>query len=104
MSNQPSGKRPKLKLKTPPSLIPFPPERLTRLEDIRPSAREMKVLEGLCLGDIETADHFPGVGKETFEAMLIKDWIEPAVDETYGTHGFRITEAGQKIHERWHDR
>lgn len=67
----------------------------------RPDHREMKVLRGLCLGNIESPVYFAGVGKKTFEAMIRKGWIEEAYDPTYGVDGYRITEEGQRAHEYW---
>lgn len=64
----------------------------------RPNHREMKVLHGLCLGEIEDEAHFPFVGRKTLDAMIRKGWIEQATCETYGTAGYRITAGGQEAH------
>ena len=61
----------------------------------RPTNREMKVLRGLCLGNIESADHFAGVGPKTYTDMLAKGWIEQAYDATYDVDGYRLTDIGQ---------
>lgn len=63
-----------------------------------PSPREMKVLTGLCLGDVEDEAHFPFVGRRTFDAMLARGWIERAECMTYGTVGYAITALGQSAH------
>jgi hypothetical protein len=68
-----------------------------------PNAKEMKVLRGLCLGDVEDEAHFAGVGPKTFEGLLAKGWIEHATDETYGTIGFRITPEGQAAFQLGHE-
>ncbi|MBB6304483.1 hypothetical protein, partial [Rhizobium leucaenae] len=39
------------------------------------TAREMKVLKGLCLGTVEDEAYFPFVGKKTFSEMIAKGWI-----------------------------
>ena len=65
----------------------------------RPTSREMKVLRGLCLGEIEDAAYFPFVGPKTFDTLIAKGWIEPASCSTYGTEGFRITALGQQAFE-----
>jgi hypothetical protein len=68
-----------------------------------PNAKEMKVLRGLCLGDIEEEAHFANVGRKTFDGLLNKGWIEHATDETYGTVGFRITPSGQAALKLGHE-
>lgn len=73
------------------------------MTSIRPNSREMKVLQGLCLGDIEDEAHFPFVGRKTFDAMIGKGWIEPATCETYGTVGYRITSDGEAAHQVGYD-
>lgn len=69
----------------------------------RPNSKEMKVLRGLCLGDIEDEAHFPFVGRKTFDGMIGKGWIEQATCETYGTVGYRITAKGEEAHKVGHD-
>lgn len=44
----------------------------------RPNHGEMKILRGLCLGEIEDEAHFPFVGRKTFDALKAKGWIEQA--------------------------
>lgn len=68
-----------------------------------PNTKEMKVLRGLCLGDVEDEVHFAGVGRKTFDGLLAKGWIEHATDEIYGTMGFQITPAGEAALELGHD-
>ena len=63
----------------------------------RPNNRELKVLRGLCLGNIEGPEHFAGIGPKTYADMLAKGWIEQAYDNTYGVDGYRLTEAGQTV-------
>lgn len=65
-----------------------------------PTPREMKVLMGLCLNNIEDEAHFAGVGRKTFDEMLAKGWIERAICATYETDGYRITATGDEAHER----
>lgn len=74
-----------------------------RMASDRPNTREMKVLRGLCLGDIEEEAHFANVGQKTFDGLLAKGWIEHATDETYGTVGFRITAEGQAAFQLGHE-
>lgn len=69
----------------------------------RPNSKEMKVLRGLCLGDIEDEAHFPSVGRKTFDAMIAKGWIERATCETYGTVGYQITVEGEAAHSIGHE-
>ncbi len=69
----------------------------------RSNSKEMKVLDGLCLGDIEGESHFPFVGQKTFDAMVAKGWIEEARCETYWTAGYRITPAGHEVHQAGYD-
>lgn len=69
----------------------------------RPSAREMKVLRGLCLGDVEEEARFAGVGRKTFDALVAKNWIEHATDETYGTVGYQITPEGEAAFKSGHE-
>lgn len=66
---------------------------------VLPSRREMKVLEGLCMDNVEDEAHFPGIGAKTFAAMLAKGWIKRDECETYGTIGYRITDVGENAHE-----
>ncbi|KQM72868.1 hypothetical protein ASE72_19280 [Sphingomonas sp. Leaf20] len=66
----------------------------------RPNSREEKVLRRLCLGDIEVAAKFTGIGELTFESMLYKGWIEQAHDDDYGEDGLRITALGQEAFAR----
>jgi hypothetical protein len=63
----------------------------------RPDHREMKVLRGLCLGNVESAAYFAGVGQKTFERMIARGWIQEAYDTTYGVEGYRITELGNSV-------
>lgn len=63
-----------------------------------PSSREMKILQALCLGGVEDFSQWPGAGRGTEAALVVKGWIEPATCEIYGTVGFRITVAGQQAH------
>jgi len=74
-----------------------------RMATDRPNIREMKVLRGLCLGDIEEEAHFANVGRQTFDGLLAKGWIEHATDETYGTVGFQITPEGQAAFQLGHE-
>lgn len=67
------------------------------------NTKEMKVLRGLCLGDVEDEAHFAGVGRKTFDGLLAKGWIEHATDETYGTMGFQIPPAGEAALELGHE-
>lgn len=69
------------------------------MTDGRPNHREMKVMKLLCIGSIEEAAKFPGVGEKTFSEMLAKGWIERAFDSVYGTEGYRMTEAGDMVWE-----
>lgn len=69
----------------------------------RPDSREMKVLRGLCLGEVEEEAHFAGVGRKTLEALIAKGWIEHATDDTYGTVGFRITPQGEAAFNVGHE-
>lgn len=66
-----------------------------RMASDRPNNKEMKLLRGLCLGDVEEEAHFAGVGRKTFDGLLAMGWIEHATDETYGTIGYQITPEGQ---------
>jgi hypothetical protein len=68
-----------------------------------PNAKEMKVLRGLCLGDVKEEARFVGLGRKTFDGLLAKGWIEHAMDETYGTIGFRITPEGQAAFQLGHE-
>ena len=68
-----------------------------------PNTKEMKVLRGLCLGDVEDEAHFAGVGRKTFNGLLAKGWSEHATDETYGTIGFQITPSGEAALELGHE-
>ena len=65
-----------------------------------PSAREMKVLQALCLGGVEDGAQWPSAGRGTEATLIAKGWIEPAMCDIYDTVGFRITEAGQQAHAR----
>lgn len=68
-----------------------------------PNHREIKILRGLCLGEIEDEAHFPFIGRKTFDALIAKGWIERATCETYGTVGYRITVDGQEAHQVGYD-
>lgn len=74
-----------------------------RMASDLPNTKEMKVLRGLCLGDVEDEAHFAGVGRKTFDGLLAKGWIEHATDETYGTIGFQITPSGEAALELGHE-
>jgi hypothetical protein len=63
-----------------------------------PNSREMKVLRGLCLGNVEDESHFAFVGRKTFDALAAKGWIARAYDETYDTDGWRITPIGEEAY------
>ena len=68
---------------------------------MRPNNREMKVLRELCLGTIESAAHFAGIGPKTFEAMLAKNWIVEAYCSTYDVDGYQITPEGKAVFEQY---
>lgn len=74
-----------------------------RMVSDRPNTREMKVLRGLCLGEVEEEAHFAGVGRKTCDGLLANGWIEHATDETYGTIGFQITPSGQAALQLGHE-
>lgn len=74
-----------------------------RMASDLPNTREMKVLRGLCLGDVEEEAHFARVGRKTFKGLLAKGWIEHAKGETYGTIGFQITLSGEAALELGHE-
>lgn len=63
----------------------------------------MKVLRGLCLGNVEAESYFAFVGRKTFDALAAKGWIERAYDETYETDGWRITSAGEDAYNAGYD-
>lgn len=68
-----------------------------------PNDREMKVLRGLCLGNVEAESYFPGVGRKTFDALMARGWITRAIDETYDTDGWKITEDGEVAYNAGYD-
>jgi hypothetical protein len=75
----------------------------TTMTDCLPSTREMKVLRGLCLGNVEAETYFAFAGRKTFDELFAKGWIERAHDETYDTNGWRITPAGEVAYNAGYD-
>ncbi|MFG1371110.1 hypothetical protein V5F32_02935 [Xanthobacter oligotrophicus] len=62
------------------------------------TSREMCVLEGLCLGNADERNNFPGIGEKTFSDMIEKGWIENTnPDERSGTVGIRLTPLEDKV-------
>lgn len=68
-----------------------------------PGKREMTVLRGLCLGNIEAESHFAFVGRKTFDGLSAKGWIERARDETYEVDGWKMTQAGETAFNAGYD-
>lgn len=69
---------------------------------MKPNNRELKVLEKLCLGDVEPVENMPHINMGTIDPMLENGWIEAAIDETYDTHGYKITTLGSETFEKYH--
>lgn len=68
----------------------------------RPNNRELKVLEYLCLGNVEELASMPHIGMGTITPMIQKGWIVEAHDDYYGRDGFKITADGNEVFEKYH--
>ncbi|SNT37630.1 hypothetical protein [Tropicimonas sediminicola] len=65
----------------------------------KPNNRELKVLDYLCLGNVEELAAMPHIGMGTIAPMIQKGWIEEAHDAYYGRHGYKITQKGSEVFE-----
>ena len=63
----------------------------------KPNHREMKVLRHFVGSCIEPPGAFPGAGAKTFADMVTKGWIEWVDSPETNEHGYRITDAGEKV-------
>jgi len=59
--------------------------------------RERKALQHCAAGFVqEPASFSNGVGPKTLDGLVAKGWLVEATCETYGTVGYKVTEAGRR--------